>query len=384
MTDSTTHNNPMQLAPGIFWVGHKTDQEFECNAYLRVFEGNGTKFNLLIDPGPRRDFTSIAAKVEKVIGKEGKVNLAFLNHQDPDVCFNAVFFQKRYPDMQVIASSDTWRFANAYELAPDKFISTESFKGGRIRLKTGHYIRTIPTPHTHAAGACALYDEEQQFLFSGDLFAGMDAGTSIYADEANWEGIATFHRLYMPTNRALRQAVSIVRNQAGDARFIAPQHGGIIKKENIDYFLEKVEELEVGIDLGIDPDLLKHNYILALNQILDRIRDDIDPELHSSLINDVVSGKESNSFFTTKDEVVVDLPAGGAEAFRFFAGKLCSLVAPEKKVQLKDIVLATLAQWDITTDVPPCPDSEDTTEQESGAPGQQDIDQLLDELLQDG
>ncbi len=39
------YSGPVEIAKDIYWVGHRTTKEFESNAYLRVFRGNGIRFD---------------------------------------------------------------------------------------------------------------------------------------------------------------------------------------------------------------------------------------------------------------------------------------------------------------------------------------------------
>jgi len=176
-------SGPVEIAPGIYWVGNRTEKGFESNAYLRIFKGNGKQFNLLIDPGPSPDFNAIAGKIEQVLGANYNLDLVYLNHQDPDVCINTVYFQRHFPKLQIVTSEDTWRLVRFYGLKENQFVATENFKTGRIKVKTGHQLRLIPTPYAHFRGACPLYDEEQKILFTGDLFGGLTDTPELYAEK---------------------------------------------------------------------------------------------------------------------------------------------------------------------------------------------------------
>ena len=55
---STNASKPFEIAKNIFWVGKKTGNDLEMNVFLRVFEKDNRKINMLIDPGPPSDFLS--------------------------------------------------------------------------------------------------------------------------------------------------------------------------------------------------------------------------------------------------------------------------------------------------------------------------------------
>ncbi|OQX13132.1 MAG: hypothetical protein BWK76_16585 [Desulfobulbaceae bacterium A2] len=260
---------PVEIAKDIYWVGNRTEKEFESNVYLRIFRGNGKQVNLLIDPGPSPDFKAISGKLEQVLGPNYQIDLVFLNHQDPDVCINAIYFQRHFPDLQVITSEDTWRLVRFYGLKENQFIATENFKSGVIKTSTGHYLKLIPTPYAHFRGACCLYDVEQRVLFTGDIFGGLSSTPDLYADKDYWNGVKIFHQLYMPTNSALKKAIGEFRHFAKDVRVLAPQHGKLIESELIEYFMGELEQLPVGVDLNGDSRLMaEQQFPISRNSLI--------------------------------------------------------------------------------------------------------------------
>jgi glyoxylase-like metal-dependent hydrolase (beta-lactamase superfamily II) len=362
------YSGPVEIAKDIYWVGNRNDKNFESNAYLRVFRGNGKQFNLLIDPGPSPDFNAVSRKIEEVLGADYHLDLVFLNHQDPDVCINTVYFQRHFPKLQVVTSEDTWRLVRFYGLKPKQFVATENFKTGRLRVKTGHQLRLIPTPYAHFRGACALYDEEQKVLFTGDLFGGLITSPDLYAEKEYWDGMKAFHEIYMPTNLALKKAVHDFRQQAGDMKIIASQHGQIIRKELIDFFMDKLETLPVGLDLRAESRLVVENYIKAFNDILDEIREDVSRTVVEDFLASFhADGSFPNSIVLKKNRIY-HLKVGVEEALTLFTTELCNLLSQEQKHKVSVIIRNCLADWNIITDIA-CPgydrDEQQNTDQNS-------------------
>jgi hypothetical protein len=97
----------------------------------------------------------------------------------------------------------------------------------------------------------AFYDPEGRILFSGDLFGGMSepGRTHLYAEEADWPGIAQFHQIYMPSVSAVAHAIQRVRALRPRVEVIAPQHGFILQGEMLEAVLERLERLPMGMDL---------------------------------------------------------------------------------------------------------------------------------------
>ena len=348
------YSGPVEIAKDIFWVGKRTEKDFESNVYLRVFRGNGKQFNLLIDPGPSPDFNVVAEKIEQVLGANYHLDLVYLNHQDPDVCINTVYFQRHFPKLQIVTSEDTWRLVRFYGLKEKQFIATENFKTGIIKVKTGHRLRLIPTPYAHFRGACALYDEEQKVLFTGDIFGGLTDTPDLYAEKDYWAGMKTFHEIYMPTNLALKKAVNDFRKQAGDIHILASQHGKIIRKEFIEFFMSKLEKLPVGLDLKSESRLVVENHINAFNDILDRVEKEVDGLVVETVLNAFKSDGSFPNTFIVKKGKIYSLTLSVEESYKIFATELCENLSQEQKGTVKNIIIDCLGEWNISTDHP-CP-----------------------------
>jgi glyoxylase-like metal-dependent hydrolase (beta-lactamase superfamily II) len=346
------YSGPVEIAQNIYWVGNRTEKDFESNAYLRVFKGNGKQFNLLIDPGPSPDFNVIAEKIEQVLGANYHLDLVYLNHQDPDVCINTVYFQRHFPKLQIVTSEDTWRLVRFYGLKEKQFIATENFKSGRIKVKTGHQLLLIPTPYAHFRGACALYDEEQKVLFTGDLFGGLTSTPELYAEKDYWAGMKTFHEIYMPTNLALKKAVNDFRKQAGDINILASQHGKIIRKEFIEFFMSKLEKLPVGLDLKSESRLVVENHINAFNDILDRVEKEVDGLIVETVLNAFSSDGSFPNTFIIKKGKIYSLTLGVEESCRIFSTELCDNLSKEQKGTVQKIITDCFGEWNISTPLP--------------------------------
>jgi len=270
---------PVELSDGVYWLGMRSDSRLEVNVYLRTFKGNGKQTNMIIDPGPPTFFDEIDARVKSVIGDPRRVNIAYINHQDPDVGTNSIYFQKRNPKMTVICTEDTWRLTHFFGLKLSNFQAVDKFKKSRAKLSTGHVIRFVPTPFCHFRGACMLYDETSRILFSGDLFGGLSFEPRLFATENDWDGMRIFHQIYMPSQGVIRMAIDKIRRLHPAPLMIAPQHGSIIQGDMIKFFLDKMYDLPVGLDL-LQPTIIdKEIYLQAINEILDGISERVGPDI---------------------------------------------------------------------------------------------------------
>lgn len=344
-------HDPIEIAKGIYWVGKRNEHELEVNVYLRVFEGNNHKVNMLIDPGPSTDVDAISDKIEKVLGPDYKIHLAFINHQDPDVSLNAIYFQRHFPNMMVITSEDTWRLIRFFGLNSKKLIPIEKYKSRRVRLKTGHILIFVPTPYCHFRGSWAIYDETERVLMSGDLFGGLSETSDLYATEESWEGMKIFHQIYMPANIALKNAINNIRRLNVQPKIIAPQHGGVITGDLVNTFITKLEELEVGLDLDVNNNLIVESYLNAGNDILQRIKYKID----ENIVKDTLMAFHSDGSFPeiiifNKEEKLIGFNIALEDAFQMFIDKLIVGRSVDEQRQLRFAILDALTKWNIPSE----------------------------------
>ena len=304
-----------ELAPGVYWVGAGTKTFLSRNSFLRIFKGNGTTGTLLIDPGPTNDLDSLSQKVSAVLpGGLAKINLAFINHQDPDVLGVLPMLTKLNQNLTVIATEDTWRLANLNGMSQTPFRAVDKVQGQRVVLPTGHTLQFIPTPFCHFRGACMIYDLESRILFTGDLFGGI-AASGLHATEANWAGIKAFHQLYMPSNEAIRMAIKKIRALEPAPLALMPQHGGLIKGELIELFMNRMEELQVGLDIISSLSEKMPALIAGLNEIMSEVREVLgSDEVHRIMGFFKPDGTYPAMFTLGDDEQVKDIKGEPVEA----------------------------------------------------------------------
>ncbi len=270
--DTHSNNEALEIAANIYWVGAGDKSFLSRNTFLRVFEGNQTCGTLLIDPGPTSDFLSLSRKVASVVpGGLANINLAFINHQDPDVVGVLPELYAMNKKLTIIATEDTWRLVHLNNLSGASFRSVDQIQDQQVALPTGHRLKFITTPYCHFRGACMIYDLASRILFTGDFLGGVES-SGLIATEENWAGIKAFHQLYMPSNEAIKLAVSKIRQLDPPPLALAPQHGGLIKGELIDQVLEQIVDLPVGLDIVSSLKDRLPVLIKDLNQILEAVR----------------------------------------------------------------------------------------------------------------
>jgi flavorubredoxin len=301
-------SEPVEISADTYWVGRREDVSFERNIYLRVFKGGGKEVNMVMDPGPPSDFEALSLKLSKIINDPKYVHIAFINHQDPDVAYNATYLQKMNPKLITIATQATWRLIRYYGLKDENFRAVEDFSNHRVMLTTGHKLIFVPTPFVHFRGACMAYDPETQILFSGDFFGGLTETRDLYATKDSWNGIKAFHQVYVPSREAITLALSAIKKLTPSVLVIAPQHGGIIQGELVQDFLNRMSELEVGLDLIKK---LKFNveYRDALNQVIKRAEEKVPKDKIGMALKAVIMDKTFPDLASIKDNRVTDITA---------------------------------------------------------------------------
>jgi glyoxylase-like metal-dependent hydrolase (beta-lactamase superfamily II) len=242
---------PLEVAERCWMIGCRNPSSLlQCNTYLRQFSGPGHGTTVCVDPGSRFDLAVIEANLNALLG-DGRLDFITVNHQDPDVTGNLPSLCESNPAATVVLTEDTWRLAQHLLARPGKLQFPPALSNRLQTLREGVAWNPVPTPFCHFRGAIAFYDPQARILFSGDLFGGLNqlGRVHLFAEEADWAGIAQFHQIYMPTREVLRYAVRQIRALQPAVEVIAPQHGHIIAGDLVPLFLERMENLLVGSDL---------------------------------------------------------------------------------------------------------------------------------------
>lgn len=339
----------VEISDGIYWVGTGTKTFLSRNAYLLCYNGGGKNNSLVIDPGPVVDLDILIHKVSEVLGSISKVNAVFMNHQDPDVVGNAPFLARSNPNTLMLSTEDTWRLVSLSGLDSTKFRAVERFKNMRIVMQNGNKIQFVPTPFCHFRGACMLYDLNSRILFSGDFFGGI-AATQLFATRANWAGIKAFHQLYMPSNDAIRLAIRRIRELDPAPLMIAPQHGAIIQAEDIPFFLDQMENLQVGLDIITTFDKIMPEMIAGLNEIIVTVRKIIGDENVVKTMNMFhADGSYPAIFALGSDDSITEIKGDPMEAIESLIRMFFRNSNENQKSVLKSIILKILVVRNLPT-----------------------------------
>lgn len=261
------------VAENCFMVGRRNpDSLLQCNTYLRTFAGRGEPLHWCIDPGSQIDYPVVREQLLGHIGDLAALRLFSINHQDPDVVGNLIYLTQENTRLTGIVTDDTWRLVRHLNIRPKQIFLSNKAEQNLVSLSIGRKIQFVPTPFCHFRGAMAIFDPESQVLFSGDLFGGLNqpGRVQLYGDEADWPGIAQFHRIYMPCTAALVYAIRQIRALKPAVRVIAPQHGFVLTGDFMEAVLERLQTLPVGMDslAGELDEKYLEKYQLVLDELL--------------------------------------------------------------------------------------------------------------------
>lgn len=315
MSDTTIY----EIAKEVFLI--KSDEhDFHRNIYLKRFIApDGTVKNMIFDPGTKLDLPNLLEALKKLTGGIQEVDFVFLSHQDPDVSANINMILTTAPRAVVLASLDTWRLVKMYGLPEKRFWGIENLKSETVKIKkTGHKITFIPALYAHFRGAMMVYDYESDVLFPGDFLGGLNTrgGSDIYATEESWKGISLFHQLYIPCNRAVQNAIGKIGMLPKIPGIVAPQHGDILKGKIIETFMDRLMQLDVGLDISSDKSD-RELILLALNKFLEIFQSQQN-EYFIRLMSELKKPGEFTTFFTISENTILNLKISEQEAISFF------------------------------------------------------------------
>lgn len=272
LAQNINYDRPVKLADDVYWVGFSDPARgLSCNPYLIIDGGEG----ILIDGGSRPEFSVVMMKILQTALAPNQISTLIYQHYDPDLCGSVANLEAIIgrPDLRVISKREGNVFIRYYGVHSTLLCIDDL--GHKLVLPSGRTLRFIPTPYAHTAGSFITFDEKTGILFTSDLLGSFDADherdlfrelplecrccerTPVPSVKESCDKLRQlcplstmleFHRVEMPSNRALRIACTKIR--AVQARIVAPQHGSIWHDaQDVDYLLRRLEALD---DVGID------------------------------------------------------------------------------------------------------------------------------------
>ena len=220
------------------------DRFLSVNQYLIIQKDDA----IVIDPGATTIFFELYEAISKYIDPQ-HIKYLFITHQDPDVADSIEQWNLQTPAKIII--SEVWvRFMSHYGLMDMSKIIP--LKDSGAKLKFGNdYFQFIPAHFLHSPGNFNLYDSRSKILFSGDIGALIMPIEEQIKEVKDFDEIKiyldAFHTRYMGGNIFCKKWVE--KTSKLDIQMMAPQHGAILKDENVKKFFNWFSNLKCGADI---------------------------------------------------------------------------------------------------------------------------------------
>lgn len=220
------------------------DRFLSVNQFLIIHEDKA----ILIDPGSQSVFVEMVDAITRHISLS-HIKFIFFSHQDPDVA-GSISSWNVCTNAKIIISTLWTRFMSHYDLLDNSKLIALEDHGATIHFDND-FFTFVPAHFLHSPGNFSLYDSHSGILFSGDIGAAVVELEDLYKEVDDFEAhipyLKDFHTRYMAGNLFAKRWVSKVRTL--NPTMLAPQHGALFKRENVEKFLRWFENLPCGGDI---------------------------------------------------------------------------------------------------------------------------------------
>lgn len=224
---------------------HRPASVIDTNEYVVVHDGRA----MLLDPGGTEVFPEVAAALARELDL-ADIEAVFGSHQDPDILSSLPLWLSVRPDLRVHVPWLWEGFLRHFALGA-RFVPIPD-EGGALPLNGSRDLRAVPSHYLHASGAHGVYDPTAKVLFSGDVGAALlpEGDDRVFVEDFDQHvrHMEAFHRRWMPSNEAKDDWVRRVREL--DVDLLCPQHGAVLRGDDVGRFLDWLEGLDVGIAVG--------------------------------------------------------------------------------------------------------------------------------------
>lgn len=240
------------------------DGNHKCISYENIEGGHGVQSNqflvvdgghaALIDPGGDLTYADLYEHLSQEITVKD-LDYVIASHQDPDIVSSLSHWiagtncKIAIPKVWERFIPHLCRSAKVREM--EKRLIGIPDEGQALQVGDSVLV-AIPAHYLHSEGNFQFYDPTSRILFSGDLGASFENGSTLKDPVTDFSShiphMIGFHRRFMGSNKILRLWVNMMRDL--DIEWVVPQHGRPFKgKDMIDEFLAWLEALPCGIDL---------------------------------------------------------------------------------------------------------------------------------------
>ncbi|MDQ6963162.1 MAG: MBL fold metallo-hydrolase [Mariprofundaceae bacterium] len=230
----------------VFFEDFTTGEMISANQHMIVHQGKG----ILLDPGGHKVYPKIMEAFPEYLSPIGLESI-FFSHQDPDIVASANGWLM-VTDAKGYIPAIWRRFLAHFGVDGSNMSRVVDIPDKGMIIPLGDCnLKIIPAHFLHSSGNFHVYDPVSKILYTGDLGASMAEYRFVENFEDHVQYMIGFHQRYMGSSVACRLWVDMIREL--DIETIAPQHGAIFQgKENVNKFLNWLEQLEVGPELMKD------------------------------------------------------------------------------------------------------------------------------------
>ena len=229
----------VEFAPNVFWIG-------ALDPTLRTFDiilktANGTTYNSYLVRGSdgvaiidtvKEGFEDEFFRRLESVARYDEIKVIVLNHLEPDHSGALPELMRRAPQARLYISTRATSMLKAL-LRPNRqepFEYTTVNTGDRVSLGDRH-LRFLHTPFLHWPDTQCTYLEEQQVLFSGDIFGCHYCDVRLFNDRVG-DFRFSFDYYYAHIMRPFKQWVveALALIEPLKMKVVAPTHGPILRE----------------------------------------------------------------------------------------------------------------------------------------------------------
>ena len=236
--DVSAHRNAVEFADGVYWIG-------ALDPSLRTFDiilstANGTTYNsylvkgsegvAIIDTVKENFSDEFFARLESVVSYDD-IKVIVLNHLEPDHTGALPELMRRAPGARLYISQRATSMLKAL-LKPntERFEYTTVNTDDRVSLGD-RSLRFLHTPYLHWPDTQCTYLEQENILFSGDVFGCHYCDKRLFNDRVGdfrFSFDYYYAHIMRPFKKHVMDALKLIEPLT--IRQIAPTHGPILRE----------------------------------------------------------------------------------------------------------------------------------------------------------
>ena len=229
------NDEPVTLAPGVFWIGALDPQ-------LRVFDvilktANGTTYNAYCVRGEtgvavidtvKAEFADTFFERLEQVARYDEITVIVLNHLEPDHTGALPELMRRAPQARLYISVKAQTMLKGL-LKSEDLSYTPVDSGDTVSLG-GRTLTFLNTPFLHWPDTQCTYLNEEALLFSGDVFGCHFCDNRLFNDRVGdfrFSFEYYYQHIMRPVREHVRHGLDLI--EPLELKLIAPAHGPILR-----------------------------------------------------------------------------------------------------------------------------------------------------------